>query len=92
MPLQKIIREPRQLSVASAGLLEPPLELQVEDAVQVDIRKHRADGPTLRYTLGTQSDHTVLHHAGLQPLVQKPDQSRIVDPMPYEFPEPRPVD
>jgi len=37
-----VIREARQFSVASAGLFEPPLEPQVEDVVQVDIRKHGA--------------------------------------------------
>ena len=39
----KVVREARQLRVASAGFLEPPLEPQVQNVVQVDIRKHGAE-------------------------------------------------
>ena len=49
-----IVREAGQLGVASAGLFEPPLEPQVKDVVQVNIRKHGADGTTLQYAAFTQ--------------------------------------
>jgi hypothetical protein len=88
----KVVGEAGQPRVASAGLLELPLEPQVKDVVQVDIRKYGADWTALRYSLSTQSDHTVVHHAGFQPFVQVSDESAIVDPMPYEFPEPVRID
>jgi hypothetical protein len=50
----KVIREARQLRVASAGLLEASLEPQVQDVVQVDIRKHGADHPS--YKLAKRPD------------------------------------
>src|SRR5436189_69214 len=37
----KVISEARQLRVASARSLEPPLKPQIKDVVQIDVRKHR---------------------------------------------------
>src|SRR5262249_49943252 len=46
-----VVSEPREFCVTSAGLSEASFEPQVEDIVQVDIRKHWADGAALRHPL-----------------------------------------
>jgi hypothetical protein len=66
----EVVGEARQLSEATAGLLEASFEPQIEHIVQIDIRKHRADGAALRYAVIKPGDHSVVHHAGLQPFVQ----------------------
>src|SRR5260370_10975978 len=46
-----VVCEPGQLSEASAGLLEPSLEPQVQHVVQIDVGKDRTDGTPLRDAL-----------------------------------------
>src|SRR5258708_228685 len=66
--------------------MEPPLKAQVEAVLQVDIRTHGADRPSLRYPVSPKCDHTVLHHAGIRPFVHEPHKYPIVGPMQYELP------
>ena len=68
----KVVSEPRELSIALAGLPEASFEPQVQDVVQVHVRKHRTDGATLRHPFIHLGDDPVLHYAGFQPLVQEP--------------------
>jgi hypothetical protein len=88
----KIIRETRELCVALAGPSEPSFEPEIQDIVQVDIRKYRARRTPLRYPVVRLGDSPFSITPALSHFVQEAEQSRVIDPMLDECPEPLPID
>src|SRR6266852_3958175 len=84
----KVVSKPREFGVASATLPEASFEPQVKHVVQIDVRQHRTDWATLRHPVIQSGDYSVLHHAGVEPFVQEPNKSSVVDPMSYELSKP----
>ncbi len=62
-----VVREPHQIRLALASLLEAPLEPEIQDVVQVDVRQNRGNGSTLRGPFSRDYSHAVFEHPGPQP-------------------------
>ncbi len=62
-----VVREPDQIRLALAPLLEAPSKPEVQDVVQVDVRQNRGDGSTLRGPFSRDYNHAVFQHPGPQP-------------------------
>ena len=68
----EVVYKPNQVGGPPTAPLEPSLEPQVEDVVQVQIGEHGANRITLRYAFPVSDDNSVLHHPGPEPLANEP--------------------
>jgi len=75
----KIVSEPDEVGLSLALRLEPLLEPQIENKVQVDISQQRAERPALWSSLFASRDNPILHHACIEPLTNQTQDDRIGD-------------
>src|SRR5262245_37007933 len=73
----KIVSESDEVGLSLTLRLEPLLEPQIENKMQVDISQQRADRPALWSSLFASRDDPILHYACIEPLTNQTQNDRV---------------
>src|SRR5262249_42331697 len=88
-PDNKVVSETHDDDLATRVARAPPLNPQVQDIVQVDIRQQRRYRRPLRRAFLIRSPFPVLNDSRSQPLTNQPQDPPVRDPMLEKLPQPR---
>src|SRR6266699_3650232 len=83
-----IVGVPDDNDIASRALPAPDVHPQVEHVMQIDVREQRRNHRALRSTHLRVLPFAFLHHSGLQPFLDQPENAAVGNAMLDELQEP----